>query len=447
MKYSIFCVPLAMTIFAAGYANPRISLAETPAASPNQSQIVLREVTPLKQVPIEPTELITLDWAIDAAITHHPSLAATWYEIKARSGAVQQAGLLPNPTLFGEMEEIGGSGDFSGTGAMASRIGISQEFPLGGKIGKQVREAEAATRIADLEHQAKIVEVRTQVEKRFFEVFTLQKRLQLQSEQLELIQKTHDVVGKRVKIGDTSPMDLARSQVELSSAKIEIDQTRKEFESARYALAESWGARAPAFSTVSGQYQPYPSFTKQELNEALAQSPAWRLLEKQFDRANAALELVRSQSIPDIELEGGIQNFNETNDHAFFLGISMPLPIFDRNQGGIAEAQSLALKAQYQRKAGFLALHSELQKVWLNLVATRQTVQSLETEVVPAARNAYESISKAYKAGEVDILALLDAQRIWIETRKTYLEQRHSLENSKIEIKRLIGEGVVSPSA
>jgi cobalt-zinc-cadmium efflux system outer membrane protein len=447
MKYSIFCVFLAMTIFAAGYANPRISLAESPSEYLHQPQIVLRERSPAKQVLLEPAASITLAWALDAAINHHPSLAASWYEIKARQGAAQQAGLLPNPTIFGEIEEIGGSGDFSGTGAMSSRIGISQELPLGGKIGKRVREALAATIIADLEHQAKIVEVRALVEKRFVEMFTLQEMLKLQSEQLELIQKTHDVVAKRVKIGDTSPMDLARSQVELASAKIEMEQTRQEFESARYALAESWGSGSPGFSTVSGQYQPQPGFSKQELEDALEQSPAWRLLKKQIERADATLDLERAQNIPNIELAGGIQNFNETNDHAFFLGISMPLPMFDRNQGGIAEAQATALKTQHQQKVGFLALHSELQRVWQNLVSTGQTVQALETEVLPAARNAYESISKAYKAGEVNILALLDAQKIWLESRKTHQIQLHNLEMSKIEIKQLIGEGVVSPAA
>lgn len=447
MKYSIFLVPFVMTFFATGYANPRSSFAGPPVANLNPPQIVLHGETPAELTPAEPSDSITLDWVLDAAINRHPSLAVTWYEIKARQGAAQQAGLLPNPALFGEMEEFGGSGDFSGTGAMSSRIGISQKFPLGGKIGKRVREAEAATKVSDLEHQAKVVEVRALVERRFFDVFTLQERLNLQTEQMELIQKTHDVVVKRVKIGDTSPLDLARSQVELALARIEIEQTRKELESARYVLAESWGSKSPLFSTVSAHYQPDPNFTEQELKEALEQSPAWRLMEEQFAKADAALDLARAQSIPDFELEGGVQRFNESDDHALFLGVSIPLPLFDRNQGGVAEAKATTRKAYHQREAGFLALHTEFQEAWHKLVSTRQAVKSLETEVLPAAQNAYESISKAYKAGEVDILGLLDAQRTWAETRKIRLGLVHELESSRIEIKRLIGEEATVPSA
>lgn len=444
MKFSILCVSLATTIFVAGYTNPRNCLAETPEANLKQPQLVLPGQSSTEQTPTEPSDVITLDWTLDAAVNYHPSLAATWYEIEARRGAARQAGLIPNPTLFGEIEELGGSGGFSGTDVMSSRIGISQEIPLGGKIGKSVREAETANRIAYLEHQVQIIDIKVLAERRFFEMFNLQEQLALHEEQLSLIQKGHDVVSKRVKIGDTSPMDLARSQVELASAKIELEQTRKKLDSARYALAESWGSKSPVFSTVSGQYQPAFSYTEKELQEALEHSPAWLLLEEKFSRADAALDLEKAQSTPNIELEGGIQNFNETNDHAFFLGLSIPLPVFDRNQGGVAEAKAMVLKAQHQKKAGFLALSSELKEAWRNLVSTQKAVQSLEMEVIPVAQNAYEAISKAYKAGEVDILALLDAQRIWIETRKTHLDLLQQQEYSRIEIKRLISGGVIS---
>ena len=66
--------------------------------------------------------------------------------------------------------------------------------------------------------------------------------------------------------------------------------------------------------------------------------------------------------------------------------------------------------------------------------------------MIPAAQNAYESISKAYKAGEVNIFGLLDAQRTWVEIRKTRLGLLHELESSRIEIKRLTGEGAAVPS-
>lgn len=442
MKYSILFVPLALALIGAGYANPSSSLAEIPA--PHQmppSQIRFTGQTLPTEMPPEPTGTITVEIAIDAAINRHPTLVATWYAIKAREGAALQAGLRPNPTLFGEIEEFGGSGAFSGTSAMSSRIGISQEFSMGGKIGKGVREAEVSAHIAELEHQAQIMEIKARVELRFLAVFTRQEQLRLQSEQTDLIQKTHDVVGKRVKTGDTSPLDLARSQIELASAKIELQQTRMALEAARHLLAQSWGSVEPLFATVSAQYQSNPMITEQDLQQALERSPAWRLLDAQCTLAAASLDLAEAHRIHNIEVEAGVQRFNESDDHAFFLGISVPLPLSDKNQGGIAEARATKLQAQAEKEAGFLVLRGELQQAWRSLTATRQAVQSLETEVLPAAHSAYESSSKAYMAGEVDILSLLDAQRIWVETRKTRLDLLHEQENSRIELHRLVGEG------
>ncbi len=442
MKFSVLWVSLTMTLFMAEYTMPNNCLAASSSAELVQPQYTLTGETPAKLE--KPADPLTLDWALETAINNHPSLGATWHEIIARQGKAQQAGLPANPALFGEIEEFGGSGDYSGTDAMSSRVGISQEFQLGGKINKRVSEAEAAIRIADLEHQIEIIEIKAQVEKRFVKVFTLQELLSLQEEQVELISKIHEVIVKRVKVGDTSPLDLTKSQVELAMAEVEIEQTRRELEAAKYILASSWGAQFPRFSKISAQYKPVPDFTEQELKEAIKQSPAWYLMEAQLAGADANLNLAVAEKASDLELAGGIQHFNETNDHAFFLGISIPLPLFNRNQGGIAEAKALSRKVHYENEAELLDLYTELQEAWQTLVSSRKAVQSLESRVLPVAQNAYESINKAYNAGELDILSLLDAQRTWIDTRRTHLNLLLEQENSRIEIERLIGKGATS---
>ena len=68
-----------------------------------------------------------------------------------------------------------------------------------------------------------------------------------------------------------------------------------------------------------------------------------------------------------------------------------------------------------------------------------RALQSFEEEVLPEAQQAYEALSKAYRAGEMDILALLDAQRTWVETRMARLDLLHDIESKAIEINRLVG--------
>ncbi|MBT8341098.1 MAG: TolC family protein [Desulfatitalea sp.] len=428
-------VMLSIGMPAIGFAGQDISY--------QSPQIVFSDSDPASMsMPPEPSGEITLDIALNAAIHRHPSLSASLAEIDARKGAARQAGALPNPVLFGEVEQFGGSGDYAGTDAISSRLGIAQAFSLGGKISKQVNEAQTALKIAELEHRANIVAIIAQVEQRFLQVHTLQEQLRIQSEQLDIMERTHDVVSKKVKSGDASPLDIPRSQVELSTARIEIQRTRKAHKSARYALAESWGSLFPLFSSVSAQYEYADTLSEQELTQTLEQSPAWQLLAGQVTLADAAHKLARANAAPDIELGGGYQRFTETNDHAFFVELSIPIPVFDRNQGGVAEAAALRQKAGQDRNAGFLALRNQLQAAWRDVVAARQSVFSVDQQVYPAAQQSYESIRKAYQAGAVDIIGLLDAQRTWVETRALRLEMLNDLETGMIEIRRLTGERV-----
>jgi cobalt-zinc-cadmium efflux system outer membrane protein len=438
MSHAFFRYTLALTIILAGLSGPPFCLAQPPRpALPHQPAAA-------SPSPTQTAAPLSLEWALAAAINRHPAMAASRDEIIARQGAAKQAGLLPNPALFGEIEEFGGSGNYSGTDNSSGRVGISQELPLSGKIGRRVLEAESTIRIAELEHLLKVLELEAQVERRFLAVFTLQERLRLQTEQFDFIGKTHEIIAKRVQVGDTSPLDLAKSRIEVAAAKIALEQTRREMETARYALAASWGEEFPAFTEVANGFQLAPDFSAGQLSEALARSPAWRLQEAQLARAGATLSLAKAQRFPDLELEGGLQQFKESDDHAFFLGLSIPLPLFDRNQGGVAEARALKRKALHDQETACLALKLELEEAWRRLESTSQAVQSFETEVLPAAQQAYEAVAKAYKFGEVDILALLDAQRIWVDTRMNHLDLLHERENGLIEIKRLVGEGTVS---
>jgi len=442
MKYSVLLAFLTLTLGLAGILDAEKSSAATLAAAGAAYDASIPALPPP-----EPTGAITLETAVEAAVGRHPSLAVTRYEIEARKGAVQQAGLPPNPVLFGEMEEFAGSGDFSGSTALSARLGISRELVLGGKTGKRVREAEAAAGVAELEHRARIVEIAALVEKRFLAVFTSQERLRLQTEGLDLIRQSHEVVAKRVRAGDTSPLDLARSQVDLATAQIALEQSRMELETARYSLAETWGSTVPAFAEVSFRYHSEADFNEADLQEALRRSPVWRLQEEQGAVAEATLELATAQKIPDIELEGGVQRFNESDDHAFFVGFSIPLPLFDRNQGNIAEARAARQKARHAGEAAYLALRTELRLAWREVLASRRALQALENEVMPSASQAYEAIGKGYRAGATDILGLLDARRTWLATRASRLDLLHRLENGLIEIKRLTADGALPAAA
>ena len=388
-----------------------------------------------------PGGVITLKDALQAALERHPGLTAAWHEIKAREGASKQAGLLPNPSLSGEIEEFGGSGDFSGTDTMISTVGISQEIPLGGQISKRVKAAEAQTDIAVLERAAQTLALGTAVRKRFLRVYMLQEQLKLERESLKLVLASSDAVAKRVASGEASPLDEAKVAVELASSGIAVERTERELDAAKYGLAASWAGDTPEFSAVRADS---PTVTElppeNELLELLASNPIYRILEKKVAQSSAFLDLAQAEAWMGIEIGGGIQQFNETDDHAYFLEVSIPIPLFDRNQGRIQEARQMRDKAAKEREVGLLELKTTLIETARRLSSAQDAFFTMQNTVMPAAEKAFVSVRKAYQAGEQGYLELVEAQRTLLETRRERLELLAEFQGLRAELDGLTAE-------
>lgn len=389
----------------------------------------------------EPNGVITLDHALQAAMERHPSLAAAWHEIKAREGAVHQAGMFPNPTLYGEVEEFGGSGDFSGTNAMSSRVGISQEIPMGGQISRRVQVGQAQMNIAELKQAAQTLALRTDVKRRFLQVYVLQEQLKLEQDTVQLVQALTDAVAKRVAAGEASPLDEAKVAVELASSRIGVGRARRELDAARYSLASSWDGDSPKFSEVRANYPAIMEVPPEnELLALIEFNPNYRILEQEVAQASAVLDLTQAEAWSNIEIGGGIQRFNETDDHAFFLEVSIPIPLFDRNQGGIQEAKQTQNRAAKELAAGLLELKTTLIETSGRLRSAQEAFFTMQNTVMPAAEEAFLAVQKAYQVGEQDYLELVEAQRTQLESQRELLELFAEVQGLRAELDALIAE-------
>ena len=377
----------------------------------------------------EPNGVITLDHALQAAMERHPSLAAAWHEIKAREGAVHQAGMFPNPTLYGEVEEFGGSGDFSGTNAMSSRVGISQEIPMGGQISRRVQVGQAQMNIAELKQAAQTLALRTDVKRRFLQVYVLQEQLKLEQDTVQLVQALTDAVAKRVAAGEASPLDEAKVAVELASSRIGVGRARREL------------GNSPKFSEVRANYPAIMEVPPEnELLALIEFNPNYRILEQEVAQASAVLDLTQAEAWSNIEIGGGIQRFNETDDHAFFLEVSIPIPLFDRNQGGIQEAKQTQNRAAKELAAGLLELKTTLIETSGRLRSAQEAFFTMQNTVMPAAEEAFLAVQKAYQVGEQDYLELVEAQRTQLESQRELLELFAQVQGLRAELDALIAE-------
>jgi cobalt-zinc-cadmium efflux system outer membrane protein len=194
---------------------------------------------------------------------------------------------------------------------------------------------------------------------------------------------------------------------------------------------------------VAGDFLSIPSLEHEEqLLKQLKSNPTYRLLTENVTLAENKFQLAKAETVPDIEIGGGIQHFKETNDHAYFLDVSIPLPLFNRNQSGIAAAQATLNQTKKEKEAGVLEMRTNLmtvisilEGVWGNYLAVRNVI-------VPASEQVFTSVQKAYRLGEQDYLELLEAQISLLKARNEHLELLAVFWQLKLEVAALVGQPI-----
>ena len=393
----------------------------------------------------EPIGVITLREALALALMHNPELKAFSWDVRISEARQLQASLWPNPELEVEVEEVGGPGQRSGFDAAETTIQLSQLIEMGDKSGKRVKVASLEKELAGWDYEAKRLDVFTDVTKAFIGVLAAQQRLELTEELLQLSEELVDAVGKRVDVGKDSPLEKTKAAVAHSNVKIQHQQAVQNLDFTRKQLASIWAGKEPLFESAAGRLDslsPVPSIN--ELTGLMEQNPDIARWSLEIDKNKASLELEKAKAISDITLSGGLQRFNETDDNAVVFGISIPLPISDRNQAGKLQATYELAKAREQQRAAHTKIQMELVKAYQELSNSYTEVTELDKSVLQGAESVFEASKTGYSQGKLDYLNVLDAQRTLFEAKAQYIDALASFHTAKTDVERLIGRPIDS---
>ncbi len=389
----------------------------------------------------EPTGTTNLRQALALALTHNPDLKAFSWAVRAGEAKTLQAGLRPNPELETKIKEFGGSGALSGFSAIETAIQLSTLIELGGVRGKQRQVAALETELAGWDYETARLDVLTQVNQAFIDVLAAQEAVALNEELVRLAEQVFNTVKAQIEAGKVSPVEGTRAQVELVNSRIVLEGSRHGLEAARFALAATWGSTSPTFERVEGQLEmtnPIP--TAGQLANRLSQHPNIARWTVEMAHRRAVIKLEKSGCLPDLSIGSGMKYLNESDDVAFIFGLSLPLPLFDRNQGAIREAEYNLAKAFEERKSAEVAVRTALATVYGVLSAAATTVTVLEDEVLPSAQSAFDAVTEGYRIGKFDFLEMLDAQRTLFDVRGSYIDALTKYHKAVADVERLIGE-------
>jgi len=246
------------------------------------------------------------------------------------------------------------------------------------------------------------------------------------------------VVERRVDAGAAAPPELSRAKAEAAILQAAADAARGEAEARALALASVWGSPEVDFilpepATSGLAMDDKPPETGSSLHPRLQAAQAGA------DARAAATDRALAGAWPDVTVSAGVRRFEETGDSAFVAGLSLPLPVFDRNQNASLAAQFRSEGADLNARAVEARLRAAQASLAAQVRAAKSRLERLEGEALPLAEDAYASAVEGYRVGKFDLTATLDARRSLIETRAAVIDARLALQTQTLRLRALIG--------
>lgn len=389
----------------------------------------------------EPSGELALRQALALALARNPELAAFSWDVRIGEARQLQAGLYPNPEVGVQVENFAGSGEYRGTREAETTLQLSQLLLLGGKRAKAVQAARLSRDLAAWDYETARLEVFSRTAADFIAVLAAQQQLSLTGELVRLAERVVQTVEERVQAAKSSTVELTRAKVALDLARIDREQAQRALSAARQRLSSNWGNPQPKFERVAGNLRALRSVPSlEELNRRLEKNPDLARWATELEQRRAALKLEKSRAVPDLTAGLGYRRLSGPDDNALVGGISLPLPLFNRNQGNIREAEYRLARADEEQRAAEVHVRTALGQAWQNYDSARATLESLRSKVLPGAQEAYQTANQYYRQGRFSFLDVLDAQRTLFTARAQEIQALSDYQKSVNEIERLAGE-------
>ncbi len=379
---------------------------------------------------------LTLADAIRRAL-EQPAVRAAGHEVAASDAAVGQAGKIPNPVLSWLREG-------QQAGARSTTVQISQPIELGGKRQARIALARSEADVARSELALRRRAIRADVIAAWYTVLVAQDSQALAQELAGLAQRSVDVVARRVAAGKVSPIDETRARLGAVDAATELTRARAELDVARARLGALVGA-APPSTALDGAADALPAPPpRPALQARVPGSGAVARARGQLAAQEAQAGVERAARVPDLTITLGSQREDEpelrtAGRRQAVFGVSVPLPLFDRNDGRLAAALRRTDKARDELAAAERAAGADLDAAWTRYAAARDEATLLQRDAIPHAYSAWTLTLRGFEAGKFGFLDVLDAQRTWFQARVRRAGALLAAWNAYADIERLAG--------
>jgi cobalt-zinc-cadmium efflux system outer membrane protein len=394
---------------------------------------------------------LTLDQAIREALANNLELAAEKVNISVAQAKEITARLRPNPvlTVSGQTLNILGGTFSPSTPLGPNQLNIHTDFPIerGNKRQRRIELARQEESLAELGVREVMRQVIANVQNAFVDVQQAKENLHLAQENLQSLDSVVAINEARLKSGDLARVELERSRVAALQYRTAVEQAQLQLDQAKIELAHAIGRKQPGTDIdVTGELR-RDSITdsKEEITRlALARRPDY-LADQQSQarsRTDVMLQIANGKVDYTIGTEFTRQSAWGVSGNSAGFYFSMPLPVFNRNQGEIARAQREITLAGARTAALETTIRAEVDKAYLQYTVSRQLLARIENDMLAKARSVRDATEYSYKRGEASLVEFLDAQRAFNDAMQMFNDARANYARSLYLIDTVSGATV-----
>ncbi len=378
----------------------------------------------------KPIQTLTIDQAVDIAIRENRDLIAARIQIEEARGRLKQAGLYPNPELE---SDFGIDTIFANDGERSFSIGINQPIPLSGRIGaqKKVASVDIKRTHADLTNIQRILA--RDVRLSFIELLTIEKQLKLQETLINLNSELLKGIDMGIKEGLASQQDLNAVAIALQQARQEKEVLIAQRKSNILKINNLIG-KQPTFNFIpQGElaYEAVNDLNNYNIETAFAQRPDLKFAKLDVELAEADLKLAKALRFEDIKagvfygndrlvLDSPVGRLTDS-DQLIGFKVTVPLPIFDRKQGLVAEAQAREKRAEENVEALKLTISQEVSDALNRVTTLSDLLETYQTGILKTAEDNVILVEDGFKQGLVAIVDVIQSRQQFAALTSSYI--------------------------
>lgn len=371
------------------------------------------------------------------ALANNPTLSQAAARVKAARANYVQVGLYPNPTVGYQGVEIGNEGRAGQQG-----VYLGQEFVLGKKLQLNRNAAAQAVRQAEQEFEAQRWRVVNDVRTGFYDTLVAQRKMEIIAQLQRIAEQGLDTANKLYKppAQEVTEVDVLQAEIELGNAKVMAANATNAYLSAWRRLAATLGVPNMQPVGLTGDLEAgiCELTWEQSLHQVMASSPELMAARAGVEQAKWALSRARAEPIPNIDTQLTLQHDNATTNDIVGVQAVLPVPLFNRNQGGIGRAQAELTVASREVQRIELSLQQRLAVAFERYANAKRQVDIYAKDILPKSKRAFDLVASGYRETEFNYLMVLNAQRTYFHTNLAYLDALRELRETSIAIQGLL---------